>query len=142
MSWTVERFTHEMHKFDPLLRVRLSKVQPEFYLVERKATRESLCRVPPKERRGIDAWVRDKDGFVHVMKVRRDLLNQYVFLELRAHDMWQFKHSGWFADQLEAQEAREQEAVDRRQHTILQDQAGEAYEQLAWREGRRVAISR
>lgn len=142
MSWTLERFTHEMKKFDPLLRVRLSLVDPAFYLVERKAARESLCRVPPKERRGIDAWVRDRDGFVSVMKVRRDLLNHNVFLELRAHDMWQFKHSGWYADELEKQESREEGLRDSRQSSTLQAKASEAYDALAWREGRRVAISR
>lgn len=138
--WSLERFEHELHKFDPLLRVRLSKVQPEFYLVERKAARESKCVVPPKERRGIDAWIRDKDGFVSVMKVRRDLLSHEVFLELRAHDMWQFKHAGWYADKLEEQEARQDASKDRHQSDVLQAKASEAYDQLAWREGRRVAV--
>ena len=137
MAWTKARFEHEMKKFDPLLRVRLSSDCMSWF-IERKCARESKCLVPPNDRRGIDSFIRDRDGYVYVMRVRRDLLNQQVFLELRAHDMWQYKNSGWYADQLESQEAQEEQLKLNRQSSVLEERASDAYDRLAWKEGRRV----
>jgi hypothetical protein len=135
MAWTKSRFEHEMKKFDPLLRLRLS-ADGMNWLVERKCARESRCLVPPNERRGIDSFIRDRDGYVAVLKVSRDLLNQRVFLELRAHDMWHFRGAGWYADALEAQEAAAEQRLLNSQSTRLESCSSEAYDKIRHAEKR------
>lgn len=135
MSWTLERLTREMKKFDPLLRARRSIHNPAVYLIERKARRESACVRKPLERRGMDAWVCDKDGYVEVMKVHKDLLNQHVFLELRAHDMWQTRGAGYFADMLEEQERQAELKKQQEQSETLQCLGEEAYDRAMVQQG-------
>lgn len=135
MAWTQERFTHEMRKFDRLLRLRKSSNGRE-YIIERKVRRESACRVKPNDRRQIDHFIADRDGYIHVMRVPVERLNHDVFLNLRAMDMWQYRGSGPFADALEAQERADEELKQRRDSTRLQDAGSEAYDLLRHKEGR------
>lgn len=135
MSWTLERLSREMKKFDPLLRARRSAANPEIFLIERKARRESVCVRKPLERRGMDAWICDKDGYVEVMKVHKDLLNQQVFLELRAHDMWQTRGAGYFADMLEEQERQAEIKKQQEQSYTLQCLGEEAYDRAMVKQG-------
>jgi hypothetical protein len=135
MSWTLERLRREMKKFDPLLRVRESKLNPAICLIERKARRESVCVRKPAERRGMDAWICDKDGYVEVMRVRRDLLNHNVFLELRAHDMWETRGAGYFADMLEEQERQAELKKEREQSRVLHALGEEAYDRAMVKQG-------
>jgi hypothetical protein len=128
MGWTLERFMHECKKFDPLLRARVSYADPSLYIIERKCRRESPCLRKPSERRGWDAWVQDRDGYVEVMRVRRELLGHQVFLELRAHDMWHYRGAGYYADLLEERERQEQARLDREQSDYLQAVGEEAYD--------------
>lgn len=107
MAWTLDRFNREMQKFDPLLRARLSKLDPREVIIERKARRETKCVPKPLERRGIDKWISDTQGFVHVTRAFRHQLNHDTLLELRAQDMWEHRGSGYYADLLEAQEKQE-----------------------------------
>ena len=100
--WTLERFNHEIKKFDPLLRARISTLAPGEVIIERKAGRETKCVPKPLERRGIDKWIADSQGFVHVTRAYRHQLNHDTLLELRAQDMWEYRGAGYVADQLEA----------------------------------------
>jgi hypothetical protein len=135
MGWTTKRFEKEMHKFDPLLRLRESQTEPGVLFVERKAERESKCIPLPKERRGIDRWRRDCEGHVLLLRTRKDTLSHQVLLELRAHDMWEYRGAGPYADALEAQEAKEQEAQQRTESNILQDAGEEAYDRAMIKQG-------
>ena len=74
MSWTKERFSYEMNKFDPMLRLRLSTCNPQYWIIERKAARESKCLVPPKDHQERDEFIRNRDGYVYVMQVHRQNL--------------------------------------------------------------------
>ena len=139
MSWTKERFTYEMHKFDPLLRLRLSTADPQFWIIERKAARESKCLIPPSDKQKVDAFICNKDGFVHVMRVHRNNLNQHVFAELRAYDMWQFKNCGYWADMLEAEEAAREASLEHEHDNMLETAHKEAYDMLQFKQGERVS---
>lgn len=135
MAWSLPTFTRELKKFDPLLRVRRSQVNPAFYLVERKCSRESPCLRKPLDRRGIDAWVRDRDGYIEVTRVAHDMLNQQVFLALRAWDMWQFKHGGIYVDRLEEQERQEELRQHKEASAVLQARGEEAYDRAMVKQG-------
>lgn len=138
MGWTKERFQHEMRKFDPLLRLRLNQ-SGEFWLVERKASHGSVGLVPPSDKQKRDAFIRNRDGFIHVATVRKDLLGHQVFLNLRAHDAWQFKNGGAFADHLDEIDAMNEAAKDQAQHNRLQDCGAEAYDKLRFLDGGQVS---
>jgi hypothetical protein len=133
--WTLSRFNHEIHKFDPLLRARISKVNPAEVIIERKAGRETKCVPTPKERRGIDRWISDSQGFVPVTKAYRHQLNHDTLLELRAQDMWQYRGAGYFADQLEAQEKFQELMQEQKESAILQDAGEEAYDRGMIKQG-------
>lgn len=135
MSWRLPRFEKEMKKFDPMLRIRRSVLEPWFYLIERKAARESKCLILPKERRGMDNWIRDKDGYVSVMKVHHTNLGKQVFLELRANDMWEHRGAGFYADKLEEEERRKAEALEKEQRTEVVNLAEMAYDQQMIKQG-------
>lgn len=140
MGWTKERFEHECHKFDPLLRVRRSYIGDQ-WLIERKASRESRGLIAPKAFKSYDLFTCARDGYIHVMSVPLFQLNHQVFLELRAYDMWTYGGAGPFADYLEEQERLAEERKDRDHTTKLMNSGGEAYENLAWDEGRRVGMA-
>jgi len=135
MGWTKARFEKEILKFDKHLRVRESFADPNCYLIERKCRRDSVCLRKPAERRGWDAYTRDRDGYTEVMKVRKDLLTQQVFLNLRANDMWQYRGAGPFADELEAQERAAQVRKDAEDSYYLQTLGEEAYDRAMIRQG-------
>jgi len=135
MAWSLSTFTREMKKFDPLLRVRRSQVNPAFYLIERKCRRESPCLRKPLDRRGIDAWVRDRDGYIEVTKVAHDMLNQHVFLALRQWDMWTYKHGGLYVDALEAREREEEAKRDKQDSDLLHTLGEEAYDRGMVKQG-------
>lgn len=133
--WTLERFNHEMHKFDPLLRARISKTNPREVIIERKASRETKCVPVPKERRGIDKWISDTQGFVPVTRAYRHQLNHDTLLELRAQDMWEHRGAGYYADKLEQQERDEEAAKAKQESTVLQNLGEEAYDRGMIKQG-------
>lgn len=135
MAWSLTTFQHEMRKFDPLLRIRRSQVDPAWWLIERKCARESPCRRKPLDRRGIDAWICDRDGYTEVSRVPFDMLNNHVLTELRAWDMWQFKNAGAFADMIEAEERAADVRLSAEQSSVLQACGEEAYDRAMVRQG-------
>lgn len=135
MAWTMQTFQKELKKFDRHLRVRRSVVDPSYYLIERKCRRESACLRKPLERRGIDAWIRDKDGYIEVTRVAPEMLNQQVFLTLRQWDMWTFKHGGIYVDWLEEQERQQEAKLDKEQSDLLQVMGEEAYDRGMVKQG-------
>jgi hypothetical protein len=133
--WTIQRFEHEIHKFDPLLRVRVSKLNPAEVIIERKAGRETKCVPTPKERRGIDRWISDSQGFVPVTRAYRHQLNHNTLLELRAQDMWEHRGAGYFADKLETQELYEKVKQEQHESEVLQNCGEEAYDRGMIKQG-------
>ena len=135
MAWTLERFNKEIHKFDPLLRARASVLVPGEVIIERKASRETKCVPPPSERRGMDRWISDSQGYVHVTRANKHQINHDTLLELRAQDMWEHRGAGYYADKLEGQEAIHEMMEKQNESKILQDAGEEAYDRGMIKQG-------
>jgi hypothetical protein len=133
--WSLERFNKEMRKFDPLLRARLSTLKPNEVIIERKASRETKCVPLPKERRGMDRWISDTQGFVPVTRAYRHQLNHDTLLELRAQDMWEHRGAGYYADKLEAQEQIHEMMEKQKESQLLQNMGEEAYDRGMIKQG-------
>lgn len=133
--WTIERFNHEIKKFDPLLRARISTATPGEVIIERKAGRETKCVPKPLERRGIDRWISDTQGFIPVTRAHRHQLNHDTLLELRAQDMWEHRGAGYFADQLEAQEREAERQKAKVESETFQHCGEEAYDRAMIKQG-------
>src|SRR5574337_1264612 len=133
--WTLTRFQSEMQKFDSLLRARISKLDPSIVIIERKCRRESLCVPTPNERRGMDKWICDTQGYVQVSKIYRHQMNRLTLLELRAQDMWEYRGAGYFADMLEVQEAAEEERKRKEESDMLHFLGEEAYDRGMIKQG-------
>lgn len=131
---TKDTFEREMKKFDPLLRIRRSQ-GGQWWLIERKAARETKCVAKPLERRGWDRYIQDSQGYIQVARIAWNELNTWVFNELRARDMWAVRGAGWYADQLDAEEQKQEEAEERRGSQMIQDLSGEAYDKLRFMDG-------
>lgn len=126
--WSKETFTREMTKFDPLLRLRESKTKPGVVFIERKAARETLCVPRPRLYHDIDNYRRNAEGHVLVMTTQKNMLGHWLLKELRAHDMWEYRGAGPYADALEAQERAEEESQRRAESDMLQAAGEEAYD--------------
>lgn len=126
--WSIETFEHEMKKFDPMLRLRESKIEPGVLFIERKAARETKCVPAPSDRQKIDVYRRNAEGHVLVCKAMKNELGKHLLLDLRAHDMWEHRGAGPFADALERQEREQREADDRAMSETLQAAGEEGYD--------------
>lgn len=124
-----------MNKFDPLLRVRQSKLAPGEVIIERKAGRETKCVPKPLERRGLDKWISDSQGFVPVTRAYKHQLNHNTLLDLRAQDMWEHRGAGYYADKLEAQEHADETALRKVESEMLQNVGEEAYDRGMIKQG-------
>lgn len=78
--WSIETFEHEMKKFDPMLRLRESKIEPGVLFIERKAARETKCVPAPSDRQKIDVYRRNAEGHVLVCKVMKNELGKHLLL--------------------------------------------------------------
>lgn len=134
MAWTLATFERELKKFDKYLRVRKS-VTGSHYIIERKCRRESPCLRKPVERRGWDAWIRDRDGYIEVTKLSHEQFNQETFLTLRHWDMWTYKHGGIYVDALEEQERQAEAKLDKEQAEVLLCMGEEAYDRGMVKQG-------
>lgn len=126
--WSTKTFEKEMLKFDPLLRLRESKLQPGVMFIERKAARETKCVPPPTSRQRLDDYRRNAEGHVLVTKARKNELGKHLLLDLRAHDMWEYRGAGPYVDALEAQERAEEQQKQREASELLQAAGEEAYD--------------
>ena len=133
--WTIERINKEMQKFDPLLRARISTLNPSEVIIERKAGRETKCVPKPLERRGIDRWISDTQGYVPVTRALRTRISHDTLLELRAQDMWEHRGAGYFADKLEAQERAEEAKKQKHESETFQHCGEEAYDRAMVKQG-------
>lgn len=126
--WSKQTFEHEMLKFDPMLRLRESKTEPGVVYIERKAARETLCVPKPNDRHKIDEYRRNAEGHVLVCRAMKNELGKHLLLDLRAHDMWEHRGAGPYADALERQERAQREAEDKHMSEVLQAAGEEGYD--------------
>lgn len=134
MGWSGERFQHELHKFDPKLRVRLSNNR-DCWLIERRVARGSAMAITPKYERGPDAWQRDRDGYTYVMAVRRDLLNHQAILDMRWCDIQARGGAQKYADEMDEQDRLKEEKLEADQSKYLQDRSEEVYDKHMIKQG-------
>ena len=133
--WSLKTFEKEMTKFDSMLRLRESKTRPGVVYVERKAARETKCVPYPKERHKVDDYRRNAEGHVLVLTADKRTLGHHLLLELRAHDMWEHRGAGYYADALEAQEKAQEESLTREHSNILQAAGEEGYDKAMIKQG-------
>lgn len=126
--WSKQTFEYEMKKFDPMLRLRESQTEPGVMYIERKAARETRCVPKPNDRQKIDSYRRNAEGHVLVMRSMKNQLGKHLLLELRAHDMWEHRGAGPYADALERQERAQREAEDQAMSNTLQAAGEEGYD--------------
>jgi hypothetical protein len=138
MGWSRDRFQHEIGKFDRLLRVRLNWTG-KWWLIERKCQHGSLCLIRPcdldKFPDRYDEYVRDKDGYTFVFKVRRDLLGPLAIAQLREADMWAFGGAERFADHLDELDRQAESQLEEEQSAYLQARSEEIYDEQMIRQG-------
>lgn len=134
MAWSKQRFEHELKKLDRLLRIRLSW-DGQWWLIERKCQHSSPMLIKPRNPDKWDEWVRDRDGYTSVFKVRRDLLGPLALEKLREADMWAYGGAGKFADYLDELDAKEDEALEKEQSDYLQARSEEVYDQQMVKQG-------
>jgi hypothetical protein len=134
MGWSGKYFEHQLHKFDPKLRVRLSHAG-DCWLIERRATRGSACALTPRYERGPDAWKRDKDGYVYVMAIRRDLLNHQAFLDMRDCDIQARGGAQKYADMMDEEDRQKELKLEADQSKYLQDRSEEVYDKHMIKQG-------
>lgn len=138
MAWQLERFQHELHKLDPMLRCRLA-YERSHYIIERKCERGSACGTKPDMARGYDRWIGDRDGYVYVMAVMPQMLSYLVLEHLRNTDMWTQGGAEKVANELDAQDMQRDVDIDRQQSSYLIDRGKEIYDKHMWHQGDVVA---
>ena len=97
--------------------------------------RGSACALTPKYERGHDAWERDRQGYVYVCAVRRDLLNHQVFLDLRWTDIQAHGGAQKYADAMDEADRQAEEKLEKEQSDYLQARSEEVYDKHMIRQG-------
>ena len=138
-------FVKDLRSYDPNLRVRWGE-HTRMWIIEHKLRPRNPQWVserpaPWGSPRGLDLWEGWKDGYVHVLSVHPDLLAWSVVApELARCDA---ERAGGFEalnQELDAAEAAWEAEVTRERKTWLEGASREFHDQLAWKEGRRVAV--
>ena len=138
-------FVASLRGYDPALRVRWATHQAAWFIERRLRERQpQWVREKPSpwgSPRGLDLWEGWKDGYVHVLSVHPDLLAWSVVApELARCDA---ERAGGFEalnQELDTAEAAWEAEVARERKTKLESMSREFHDQLAWKEGRRVAV--
>lgn len=138
-------FVAALARYDALLRVRWAP-RLAVWFIERKLPERSRQRLverpnPFKSARGQDLYESWKEGYVHVLSVPPDMLDQRVFDALAEADTWRQGGFDAINRQLDEAEAQREATVDREIATWSEGAASDAYDRLAWLDGRRVALT-
>lgn len=124
----------EWQSYDRFLRLRWSLDEPGQFILERKT--RYLDDYP--FRRGTDRQVQLKDDYRRVVLVEpREL--EFVHAHLRRTDIQRLGGAKLLAARMQQTEDTWESAQDRAMQAVFDTAGGEAYERLAWLEGRRVA---
>lgn len=129
--------------FDSALRVRWSTPKGR-WVVERKVSKGFFNMNRPCSYDS-DRFRHITDGYIHVgdLTPQQEFQTQEVNLILKNlydNDVWRFGGADKLSDILDEEYAREQARLDREISNENQELAGEAYEDIAWKEKRRVAV--
>jgi hypothetical protein len=107
-----------LHAHDPDLRIRASVERPGWFILERRCRRRPAVCTAMGDRS--DMHVQRRDGYIHIASVHPEYLNKpwNIVRTLRAEgvDLWAYKSSEAFADEVEYEEHWQRETRRRRRH--------------------------
>ena len=129
-------YEQRFQSYDRFLRLRYSYDEPGKYILERKTRWPAFPDERPKSQ---DRCRQLSDGYRKVFTFWPNEI-QYVLQSLQRTDVQRLGGAKKLARDLEASEAKVEELMDRRHNTDREAAGGEAYERLAWLEGRRVSM--
>mgnify|MGYP001570773592 len=132
----VREYERDLQRYDRFLRLRWSLDYPGLFLVERKTHYLTFPEVP----RMTDRAVQLNEHRRPILLVKPSEL-RYVRRSLELTDIQRLGGAKALAEQLLVADEKERELVDRAVHSHFMDLSGEAYDFLAWREGRRVSMA-
>ena len=124
-----------IQKYDRFLRLRWSIDEPGLYLLERKTQRMWW----PEMELGTDKATQYNDS-VRMVTLLEPWDLGYVVTYLRLNDIQAHGGAKEVARAIEADEDRVADLLARHQVAELEAMSGEAYDQLAWLEERRIAM--
>jgi hypothetical protein len=137
----------ELKAYDAELRLRWG-VHQKLFVIERKMPprhKQLLAERPNpwQSPKGLDLWDGWKDGYVHVLSVHPDLVQNtpLVMQEVAKGDLWRAGGTAAINRRLDAIREQEEREADRAVAHFTEAAAKEVYEDLAWASGRRVAVS-
>lgn len=133
----LKEYERQWQSYDRFLRVRRSLDAPEMYLLERKTRYLTFPEERPASR---DRCAQLAHGYRMVFPFRANEA-KYVLESLKVTDIQRRGGAKAVARELENSESKMKELVDRRHHGDFEDVGGEAYDHMAWIEGRRVSMS-
>ena len=131
-------FEREMKKWDGQLRLRQATLG-SWYFIERKAQRESKNVPKPNDEVSIDRYIRDREGYVLVLRCLRGDLCKDTLFRLRDSDMWKKRYGrmgfeGVVQHELIAEEKHE-ELREQKDSERLQDEGTEVYDYQMSKQG-------
>ena len=124
------------HRYDRFLRLRWSLDEYGKYILERKTR---YMYFPNERPTSPDRCKQLTDGYRKVFTFWPNEI-KYVLQGLKRTDIQQLGGAKKLARDLEAEEAKVEELMNRKHQTDREAAGGEAYERLAWLEGRRVSM--
>lgn len=138
MSYYIPRYAREYlaewRRNDRFLRLRWSLDDPGLYILERKT--RYLDTYP--FHRGTDRQVQLNDSYRKVLSFEPRMI-QFVSEHLRLNDIQRFG-ANYLAARLRQAEEREEDQLSKSRMSEFEAQGSEAFDFLAWREGRRVSL--
>ena len=137
---------HDLEAYDPKLRIRWAK-HVEKWFIERKLDQRNPQLVSeqplPESRQGLqrDLWEGWQEGYIHVLTVPLEMAHWTLIApELARADSW--RQGGWAGvnKQLDDEAVALDKKEDKRIDNWSENATDDAYEHLAWFQGRRVAM--
>ena len=139
-------FVKDLAAYDPRLRVRFGR-HTERWLIERHLPERNPAWVAERPNpfgrspRAKDLWEGWRDGYVHVLTVDRALLNwQTVAPALAEADVQQAGSWAALNHKMDEAETAWEAALDRERQDWTQQASYDAYDHMAYFEGRRIAL--
>ena len=130
-------YLRKWQRDDRFLRLRWSQDEPGRYLLERQ-TRYTNYPVDRPARR--DRCIQLAHGYRSVFSFWPNEI-QFVREALDRTDIQKYGGARVLAQTLDAQDEAEEERLARARRSEFEAVSSEAYDSLAWREGRRIAVS-
>lgn len=124
----------EWRRQDRFLRLRWSLDDPGMFILERKTR---YVRDYPFVR-GTDRQIQLNDGYRKVLSFEPNMI-QHVAEHLELNDIQRFG-ANYLAERLRQQEDTEEDRLSRSRLSEFEAQGSEAYDRLAWLEGRKVSM--